>query len=141
MIGKIRTSLPRSKPPQSNNQALGYGGNLVRGYDYYVIDGLDFGIFRSSWHMRAFSGHFNLGKFIPKAYRKLPIKIYVAANTDLGWANDPYYAATNPLANRLLFGYGPGLDFVLYHDKSIRCEWTWNDLGEGGFFLRINTGL
>lgn len=142
LIGKLRSSLPRSKPPQSNNQALGYGGNLVRGYDYYVVDGLDFGVLRSSWHLRIFDGQFHLGKFMPvKAYRKMPIKVYLALNNDLGWANDPHYAATNPLSNRLLYGYGPGLDLVLYHDKSIRCEWTWNDLGEGGFFLRINTGL
>jgi len=142
LVGKIRTSLPRRQPPWSNNQGLGYGGNLIRGYDYYVIDGLDFGFIRSSWHLRLFDGQFNLGKLMPaKAYRRLPVKIYLALNNDLGWANDPYYAATNPLANRLLYGYGPGLDFVLYHDKSFRFEWTWNDLGEGGFFLRVNTGL
>ncbi|MDO8368387.1 MAG: BamA/TamA family outer membrane protein [Saprospiraceae bacterium] len=142
LVGKIRSSLPRRKPPQSNNQALGYGGNLVRGYDYYVVDGLDFGLLRTSWHLRLFEGQFRLGKLMPiKAYRKLPIKVYLAFNNDLGWANDPHYAATNPLSNRLLYGYGPGLDFVVYYDKSIRCEWTWNDLGEGGFFLRVNTGL
>ena len=71
----------------------------------------------------------------------MPIKVYLAFNNDLGWANDPHYAATNPLTNRLLYGYGPGLDVVAYYDKSVRFEWTWNDLGEGGFFLRINTGL
>ncbi len=142
LVGKLRTSLPRRQPPQSNNQALGYGGNLVRGYDYYVVDGLDFGLLRTSWHFRVFEGEFHLGRVMPiKAYRKMPIKVYLALNNDLGWAKDPHYAATNPLTNRLLYGYGPGLDFVMYYDKSIRCEWTWNDLGEGGFFLRINTGL
>ncbi|MFN0214020.1 MAG: BamA/TamA family outer membrane protein [Saprospiraceae bacterium] len=142
LVGKLRTSLPRSKPPQTNNQALGYGGNLVRGYDYYVIDGLDFALLRTSWHFQVFESTFHLGRFVPiKAYRKMPVKIYFALNNDLGWANDPYYAPTNPLSNKLLFGYGPGLDFVLYYDKSIRCEWTWNDLGEAGFFLRINTGI
>jgi hypothetical protein len=138
----VRTSLPRKKPPQSNNQALGYGSNLVRGYDYYVVDGLDFALLRSSWHILLFDGNFNLGKAMPvKAYRKLPMRLYFAVNSDVGYANDPYYAATNPLSNRWLFGYGPGLDFVLYYDKSIRCEWTWNDLGEGGLYVRINTGF
>jgi len=142
LVGKVRASLPRRQPPQSNNQALGYGGNLVRGYDYYVVDGLDFGLLRTSWHFRVLEDVFYLGRFMPiKAYRKMPLKIYFALNNDLGWANDPYYTATNPLSNRVLYGFGPGLDFVLYYDKSIRCEWTWNHLGEGGFFLRINTGL
>jgi len=142
LVGKVRASLPRHQPPQSNNQALGYGGNLVRGYDYYVVDGLDFGLLRTSWHFRILEDVFHLARFVPiKAFQKMPIKIYFAINSDLGWANDPYYTAANPLTNRPLFGYGPGLDFVLFYDKSIRCEWTWNDLGEGGFFLRINTGL
>lgn len=142
LVGKLRTSLPRRKPPQSNNQALGYGSNLVRGYDYYVVDGLDFGVLRSSWHLRLFEGQFNMGRFMPvKAYRKMPITVFFAINNDIGWANDPHYAATNPLSNRLLYGFGPGLDLLLYYDKSIRCEWTWNDLGEGAFFLRVNTGL
>ncbi len=142
LVGKVRSSLPRRQPPWSNNQALGYGDNLVRGYDYYVVDGLDFGLLRSSWHFRIFENQFLLGPLMPiKAYKKMPIKVYFALNNDLGWTNDPYYTATNPLANRLLYGYGPGLDFVLYYDKSVRFEWTWNDLGEGGFFLRINTGL
>lgn len=142
LVAKVRTSLPRKKPPQSNNQALGYGSNLVRGYDYYVVDGLDFALFRSSWHFLVFDGKFNLGRAMPvKAYRKLPLRLYLALNNDIGWANDPHYAANNPLSNRLLYGYGPGLDLVLYYDKSIRCEWTWNDLGEGGFYVRINTGI
>lgn len=142
LVGKIRTSLPRRQPPWSNNQGLGYGGNLVRGYDYYVIDGLDFGVLRTSWHFRLFEGQFKMGRFMPlKAYRKMPLKLYLAINNDLGWANDPHYAARNPLANRPLYGYGPGLDFVFYYDKAIRCEWSWNDLGEGGFYLRVNTGL
>lgn len=141
LVGKLRTSFPRRKPPQANNQALGYGSNLVRGYDYYVIDGLDFALLRTSWHLRVFNGEFCLGRFVPKSYRKLPIKLFLAWNSDLGWANDPHYAALNPLSNRPLFGYGPGLDLLLYHDKSVRCEWTWNDLGEGGFYVRINTGF
>ena len=142
LVGKVRTSLPRKKPPQSNNQALGYGSSLVRGYDYYVVDGLDFALLRTSWHCLIFDGNFNLGRIMPaKAYRKLPVRVYFALNSDLGYANDPYYAATNPLSNRPLFGYGPGLDFVFYYDKSIRCEWTWNDLGEGGLYVRVNTGF
>lgn len=142
LIGKIRFSLPRRKIPWSNNQALGYGSNLVRGYDYYVVDGLDFTVLNTSWHFLLWESKLKLGSVMPiKAYRKMPFKIYLAFNNDIGWANNPHYSAQNPLSNRLLYGYGPGLDFVLYYDKAIRCEWSWNDLGEGGFYLRINTGI
>lgn len=141
-IVKGRFSYPRNKIPWSNNSGLGYGGNFVRGFEYYVVDGLDYGVVRLSWHFRILNKKFNLGRIMPaKAYRLLPLKVYLSLNTDAGYVNDPYYAAQNPLANRVIFGYGPGLDFVAWYDKTIRAEWSWNDLGESGFFLRINTGF
>ena len=141
-IMKGRITYPRQQLPWSNNQGLGYGGSFVRGFEYYVVDGLDFAVLRTSWHFQLFSKNFNLGKFMPsKAYRKLPLKVYLALNTDVGWANEPYYTAENPLSNRALLGYGPGIDIVAWYDKTIRMEWTYNDLGESGFFLRINAGF
>ena len=76
-----------------------------------------------------------------KAFKVLPVKLYLSANNDTGYANDPHYRANNPLTNRLIYGYGLGLDAILYYDKSIRVEWSRNDLGESGFFLRIDAGF
>lgn len=137
-----RFSVPRSKPPYYNNQALGYGGSFVRGYEYYVADGLDYGLLKTAFHVQLFDKTFDLGKFMPlDAFRSLPVKIYLSFNNDLGYANDPWYADTNPLSNHLLWGYGFGLDLLMWYNKSCRFEWSWNDLGENGFFLRINAGL
>ena len=137
-----RFSVPRSKPPYYNNQALGYGGSFVRGYEYYVADGLDYGLLKTAFHVQLFDKTFDLGKFMPlDAFRSLPVKIYLSFNNDLGYANDPWYADTNPLSNHLLWGYGFGLDLLMWYNNSCRFEWSWNDLGENGFFLRINAGL
>lgn len=137
-----RTSLPRRRPPYYNNQGLGYGGSFVRGYEYYVLDGLDYGLLRTAFHYKAFDFSINFGKFMPlKAFKVLPVKLYLSANNDTGYANDPHYGANNPLTNRLIYGYGLGLDAILYYDKSIRMEWSRNDLGESGFFLRIDAGF
>ncbi|MEZ4894004.1 MAG: hypothetical protein R2778_13435 [Saprospiraceae bacterium] len=76
-----------------------------------------------------------------KAYKKVPLGIYLSLNADCGYVNDPYYPSGNPLANRVIAGYGPGIDVLAWFNKSIRAEWSWNDLGESGFFLRINTGF
>ncbi len=139
---KGRVSLPRRKPPYYNNQALGYFGNFVRGYEYYVADGLDFGILKTSVHFEAFNREIRLGKWMPfKAFKVLPIKIYLALNNDFGYANDPYYGANNPLSNHVIYGYGPGLDIVMWYNKTIRLEYSRNDLGEGGFYIRINAGF
>lgn len=141
-VGKLRFSLPRGKPPYFNNPALGYGGDYVRGYEYYVADGLDFGLLRTSWHIRFFNREFDFKRYMPiEAFRVLPLKLFLALNADLGYARDPHFAANNPLTNRPLFGYGFGLDIVAYYNKTARLEWTWNDLGQFGFYLRVNTGI
>jgi len=139
---KGRISLPRRKPPFFNNQAMGYGNDLVRGYEFFVMDGLDYGLFRSSLHFNILNKTYNLGKFIPlKAFKVMPLKIFLSVNNDLGYANDPFYAAGNPLSNRLLYGYGLGIDVVAFYNKVAKFEWSWKGTGGGGFFLNINTGI
>lgn len=141
-IAKTRICLPRRPPPFFNNQALGYGNDLVRGYEFFVMDGLDYGLFRSSLHIGVFDRNINFGRFIPlNAFRLMPVKIYLSLNNDLGYANDPYYATANPLNNRLLYGFGIGFDIVAYYDKVAKFEWSWRGTGGSGFFLNINTGI
>ena len=141
-VFKGRVSLPRRPPPFFNNQAMGYGNDLVRGYEFFVMDGLDYGLMRSSLHIRLFERVFNFEKFIPvKAFKVMPVKLYLSINNDLGYANDPYYAINNPLSNRLLYGYGLGLDLITFYDKVAKIEWSWKGTGGGGFFLNINTGI
>jgi hypothetical protein len=114
----------------------------VRGYEYYVADGLDFGLVQTAFHFELFNKTFKLGKYMPfKAFKTLPLKLYLTFNNDLGYANDPYYAAHNPLTNRILYGYGPGLDLVAWYNKTFRVEYSRNDLGQGGIFIRIDSGF
>ncbi len=143
VTAKARTSLPRRKPPYANNSNLGYGGDLVRGFEYFVIDGLDFGLLRTSVNYEWMNRTFDLGRLMPlKSYKKLPIKAYFALHNDIGYANDPYYAANNPFVNRLLRGHGAGIDFVVYYDKTAQFQWFWNPLSNQGIFvLNISSGL
>ncbi|MFN0016414.1 MAG: BamA/TamA family outer membrane protein [Saprospiraceae bacterium] len=139
---KGRLSLPRRQPPFFNNQALGYGNDLVRGYEFFVMDGLDYGLFRTSLHIGILDHSFKIGRIMPmQAFKVMPLKIYLSLNNDLGYANDPYYAAGNPLTNRLLHGYGIGLDVVAYYNMVAKFEWSWKGVGGSGFYLNINTGI
>ncbi|MCC7245755.1 MAG: BamA/TamA family outer membrane protein [Saprospiraceae bacterium] len=138
---KGRISLPRSKPPYFNNQGLGYGGVFVRGYEYYVIDGLDFFLLRTSLHFKFLERTFHFPRWIPVSFRELPIKLFLSANNDYGYVVDPHYAALNPLANRSLYGNGIGLDVIAYYTQTARFEYTRNHLGEWGFYARISTGF
>ncbi len=137
-----RVSLPRCRPPYFNNQGLGYGNNFVRGYEYFVADGLDFGVVKTAFHLEIFNRTYRLGKWVPiEAFQTIPIKIYLAANNDAGYSNDPYYGENNPFVNRVMYGYGVGLDIVAYYNKTARFEFSRNDLGQNGFYIRINTGF
>jgi Omp85 superfamily domain/Surface antigen variable number repeat len=138
-IGRFRTSLPRTKPPYHNNQGLGYLGDVVRGYEYYVMDGLDFTVIRTSLTYKCFRTmvHFpkKWSKKIPRL-RPFEVRTYLSANNDFGYANDPFYAAQNPLTNRPLYGYGLGLDVVMFYNRLFSIYWMRTDLGEHGFFIR-----
>lgn len=137
-----RVSLTRNRPPFFNNQALGYGDHFVRGYEYYVSDGLDFGLLKTALRFRLFDRRLGLGKWMPiKAFRTFPFQCLLTASNDLGMSHDPFYQAENPLANRLLWGYGVGFDMVGYYNKIARFEWSRNRLGESGFFVRIQLGI
>ena len=137
-----RTSFPRTKPPYFNNQGLGYGSKYVRGYEYFVADGLDYGLLRTALHLEIVNFRINLGKLVPlQNYREIPFRAYLSLNNDLGYANDPYFGNGNPMSNRLLYGYGLGLDLVVYYDKLFKLEYSRNDLGMHGFYLNLEAGF
>jgi hypothetical protein len=135
-IVKGRVALIREKQPYFNSVALGYELDYVRGYEFYVIDGLDYFYTKTSLRYQIVSWKYDFGKYMPiKAFKVMPIKIFLAINNDFGYANNPFYGRNNSLANELLWGYGVGLDMVIYNDKSFQFEYSANRLGEHGFFL------
>lgn len=118
--------------------AFGYLGMEVRGYELYIVNGQNFGLFKSNIKF----------EIIPKTTKKISWiktekfgKIFYAlyANVffDLGYASDQSKYAYNPLSNQLLWGTGLGLDFITYYDLVIRFEYTVNKQGEYGFFLNL----
>jgi outer membrane protein assembly factor BamA len=141
-IWSARFSMSKKAIPYYNNQGLGYEKDFVRGFEYYVIDGKDFALSKTSLHFQVIKRTFNLGKYMPlPSYKSVPLKVYLSLNNDFGYANDPTYATLNPLNNRLLWGTGLGLDFVAYYSRVVQLEWSRNDLGENGFFIHLKTGI
>lgn len=138
VISGAKLTLPRRKIPYFNNQALGYRNDLVRGYEYYVVDGSDFGLLKTGLHLELFNRSMQLGKLMPlKTFRVFPLKIYLTLNNDFGYSNDPSYSAGNPLTNQFLYGYGIGVDIVAYYTRVGQFEISRNRLGETGFFFKV----
>jgi outer membrane protein assembly factor BamA len=128
----------KSEIPYFLTPAFGYLGMEIRGYELYLINGQNFGLFKSNVKF----------EIIPKTVKRIPgIKtekfgkifyaLYANLFFDMGFASDKLYAADNPLSNQLLWGYGLGLDFVTYYDLVIRFEFALNKQGDYGFYINL----
>lgn len=135
-VVKGKLGLLRNKQPYYGSQALGYEPDFIRGYEYYVTDGLDYGYNKSLVRYQLFNREINLGQYMRlESFRVMPIKLFLVLHNELGYANNPFYKEGNPLANDLLWGTTLGLDLVLYYDKVFNFELSRNRLGEYGFYL------
>lgn len=133
---KASTQVIRDPIPYANNQGLGYGDDLVRGYELYVLDGADWFLAKTSVSYLLHSSTQRLGSYMPiYKLRQMPLKVYLRANIDAGYANEPTYIATNDLNNRWVAGYGPALDIILWNVGLFSIEYSFNDLGEDNLFL------
>lgn len=117
-------------------QGLGYGRDYVRGYEYYVVDGQHFAVLKNNLKFELIKMREMTFPFIStEKFNKLFYAFYMNVYADLGYVVDNRNINTNPLANDILTGYGVGLDFVTYYDFVLRLEYSFNKMGESGFFI------
>jgi Omp85 superfamily domain len=145
-VAKVRTALIRGQQPYTFTQGLGYSADYLRGYEYYVVDGLDYGLLKNSLHFELFDKIFDLSKYLKwdilKGFRSFPLKCYLSGNFDLAHARGPAeLVKTNPLNNRTLYSGGLGLDIVAYYSWVWQIQYSWNDLGEKGVFFHYKAGF
>jgi outer membrane protein assembly factor BamA len=142
---KGKTGLIRSKQPYTLVRGLGYGSDFIRGYEYYVIDGLDFAYSKNSLRYELFSKSYDLRKYARwnwmKAWMEVPVKSYLRVNFDAGYVHNPFDKVSNKLSNRALYGGGLGFDFVAYYNMIWRFEYSMNRLGEKGLYFSYSVGF
>ncbi len=118
-------------------EGLGYS-NFVRGYEYYVVDGESFVLGKGNVVLQLFRPRTQRVEAMPlEAFRTLYFALYLDLFVDAGRVWDGRYSAANFLANEWMSGYGAGLDLVTSYDQVVRGEYTFNALGEHGFFLHF----
>ncbi|MFQ5447144.1 MAG: hypothetical protein ACE5FF_09420, partial [Saprospiraceae bacterium] len=133
---KGKAGLIRQKQPYYNSVALGYLLDNIRGYEYYVVDGLDYAYQKSSLRFELTNKTVNWGKRVPfEAFKEMPLKLYLSVHNELACVNNPFYKKGNPMSNRVLWGTSLGLDIVMYYNKVFSLEFSRNHLNEFGFFL------
>lgn len=121
--------------------AVGYGEQVMRGYELYVIPTQASSIAKQTLKYRLFNGIRNW-KFMPiKQFRKVPIALYATLYTDVGYALDQYFELNDNLQNKFLYGIGTGLDIVTYYNSVIRINYALNRLGQARLYINFTTDL
>jgi hypothetical protein len=120
---------------------MGYRRQFVRGYEIYVVETPLFFLNKTTFKKRIFSKAFTWDSFPMEQFRYFPFAIYIKAYTDWGYAeNYPYYSEhsmNTRFTDKLMGGWGGGLDFVLLYDTVIRAEYSFTNLAGSGFFLSL----
>ncbi|MEP7106563.1 MAG: POTRA domain-containing protein [Ferruginibacter sp.] len=129
-IGNIK--LPFDQP-YINQRAIGYGDANLRGLEYYVIDGVAFGIIKSTLKKKLFSFTIPM-PFKTRILPTLPFTIFAKAYADAGFAYNKRKYDTY-LNNRFLYTGGFGIDILTLYDIKLRIEYSFNQLGNGELFF------
>jgi outer membrane protein assembly factor BamA len=125
-----------SDQPYLFNRALGYGRDIVRDYQYYVIEGEHFALLKNNIKFALVRPRKVKLNFIKtEKFNTIPYAFYLNVYFDAGYVDARYPGTTNELPNEFLFGSGIGLDFVTYYDAVARFEFGLNRQGDTGFFL------
>lgn len=127
------------RQPYIGMRAMGYGGDYLRGLEYYVVDGTSFFIFKSTLRRELLNFRINL-PIVPKKFSSLPIRVLAKAYGDMGYAYSKL-TRNGILNNRMLYTGGVGLDVVSFYDACIRFEYSINQLGEKGLFLHAKLDM
>jgi hypothetical protein len=127
--------------PYFLNYGMGYGREFVRGYEYYVVDGQNFGILKTDFKFAIVPQRVSVLKFIPtEKFNKIPWAVYLSLFNDFGYVSGDA-ANGNDLQNTIMWGYGAGINLVTYYDIVWRIEYSFNQKGEGGFFVHFMASI
>lgn len=140
-IGKVSSS---AWQPYFQIEALGYSRDYVRGYEYNVIDGKHFALFRSNVKFALVPERAHSIGFIPTPkFGHIHYALYLTAFADAGYVWQPQFTDqnTNSLPQTLLAGAGIGIDLVTYYDKVVRLEYALNKSGKSGIFIHFIAGI
>lgn len=129
-------------PPYYLQRGLGYGNNYIRGFELVVIDGQHYVLYKSNLKFEVLKKRvLDLKLPVLKKFDKFHYSVFLNAFGDAGYVIDQINAAINPLANRIQYSYGLGLDLVTYYDLVVRFEGSLNTNGQPAFFINFRNPI
>lgn len=122
----------------NNNRGLGYGNDLVRGFELYVIDGNAHFLSRNTLRYELLNKTLHLKFLKYKQINKIPLAIYPNYSFDIGYIQNKNSEINySKLANSTLYSYGFGLDLVTYYNVVARFNYMSNSLNQTRFVFNI----
>ena len=71
----------------------------------------------------------------------MPLSLYLGGHFDCGVVTDKANSSTNSLRNKLIYGYGIGLNMVTFYDKVLRLEYSFNQDFNKGFYIHFEVPI
>jgi outer membrane protein assembly factor BamA len=122
-----------------NQRALGLGDFKLRGLELYLIDGVAASVANYTFSKKLVAFKINV-PFNIKALPYVPFTLYPKVYSDFGFSYLPSAYKGN-LNNRFLYTSGIGLDILSVYDLVLKVEYSFNQLGQNGLFLRTSTSF
>lgn len=124
-------------------KGLGYR-DYIRGYEYYVIDGQDFFLFKNNLKFNILPTTIINFNFVPvKKFNKIHLAVFLNAYFDIAYVSDKYQNAEymNSFSNNWQYSGGIGIDLATYYDKVFRFEYSIIKTGASGFFVHFSAPI
>jgi len=132
----LRKALSQGKVPYNLYKGLGYTDTNISGYEYYVIDGLDYGYLNNQFRLQIGSGRWTLFRIIKgEPVLRIKLDIDLSAQFNVAYVNDPYYQENNPLVNTVLYSTGFGINFTVNDLAEFNAMYSINHLAEKGIYF------
>jgi outer membrane protein assembly factor BamA len=130
--------------PYYFQRGLGFGRDVVRGYEYYVVDGQHFVLLKSNLKFALLPQKvIKIGFIKTTKFNTIPLALYLNAYADVGYVYNyrhmqpEYRLQGNDLENSFLAGIGLGLDITTYYDVVIQFGGALNRMKQTGIFLNF----
>jgi outer membrane protein assembly factor BamA len=141
-MAKAQVSFPKEQP-YNLQRGMGYFQDFVRGYEYFVIDGQNYALFKNEYRFKLLS--FRMSDITknkgPAMMNAIPFSIYLKGFFDAGYVHDRFWTDGNSLRNQWLYGWGAGIDIVTYNNRLLRLEYAFNRKLQKGLYLHVELPL
>jgi outer membrane protein assembly factor BamA len=119
------------------DKALGYGEDVLRGYEYHVVDGQYFTSVNTTLRFTIIPKKIFVINWLSalSKFNKIHYALYSHTFVDMGIAFHQYPDLSNHLSNQFLYSGGVGLDLVTYYDIVFTLSFSMNKQREHGVYF------